>query len=101
MMYDRLKEVFERGYTPSILAVAEEINFYAEIRTSRVQDRQVAAILRRHGYLPPRADDATGFIPGRSLEEKEAYKMISRMITVFEANEAVSAPQLKSPVLVI
>lgn len=100
-MYHRLKEVFERGYTPSILTVAEEIQFYAEIRTNPAQDRQVAAILRSHGYLPPRSDETTGFIPGRSLEEKEAYKMISRMISVFESEDSKASAQSKLQALTI
>ena len=99
MMYDRLNEVFERGYTPSILAVAEEIQFYAEIRTSPIQDRQVAAILRRHGYLPLRPDDTIGFVPGRTVEEKEAYKMIARMIVDFEIGPPVQQP--KTPILAL
>lgn len=83
-MYDRLKDVFRRGYTPSILAVAAEIRLYAEIRQNADHDRQVAAILRRNGYYPPCPDNRTGFVPGRSVEEKQAYQMISRMIDVFE-----------------
>lgn len=85
-MYDRLKDIFRRGYTPSILAVAAEIQLYAEIRQSPALDRQVAAILRRNGYYPPCPDNRTGFIPGRSLEEKEAYQMICRMIGEFESD---------------
>ena len=92
-MYDRLKDVFSRGYTPSILTIAAEIRLYAEIRNDPAQDRQIAAFLRSRGYHPPRPDNRTGFVPGRSLEEKEAYQMICEMITAFE-----STPPEESPV---